>query len=670
MDLIAKNPEMRADVLKSHAKLEDKGYVVAEDDLSPTVRMEMEKYKGPGYYIPWQIVYKASLLSTPVRMVYNASSTTPGGKSLNSTLAKGANMLAKIYDVLLCFRSGASAVSCDVKMAYNNVLLKPAYYKFQRYLWKKDLDPLGPTIVMIIITLIYGVKPSEAQTTYGFILLADYSDLHHEEHAAGAAALRRAYMDDIAAAAASAEEAHRLEESITFVLSLGGLSVKCFTYAGEDPQEVVSADGEHVGMLGYRWAPKLDLIKLDVKDLYFGKPKKGKLPPTVEGDIKEQLVNHCMKREMVGMAAKVYDPLGLVAPVMAKMKLDLHEISDLKVEWDNKLPTRLLDTWVNNIRVMQTLNNLHFKRSVIPEDAVSPNIELMVFCDASMEISLAAVYARVLRRNGSFSCQLLTAKTKLVKGVTVPRAELKGAVLAASMTHTVKRNLLDNIASVTFFTDSSICLFWLNQDYRPLQVSVRNSVIEIRRLTMPENWFHIPSEDNIADLGTRSATLEDIAEDSEWKEGKPWMRGPREDFPIRTVKEIALSPTEKSTAAQEMKAPDVGGHLLDPQTDKIGLRYEFSKYVVDPCSRRWPVSVGAMGMVLRMAELVKKKTVVKSPTLSLDERRAAEDYFFKIATKEVKQFNKEKEERKRGMGSCTTRARSSTDKSSTQWSRS
>ena len=51
---------MRADVLKSHAKLEDKGYVVAEDVLSPTVRMEMERYKGPGYYIPWQIVYKAS----------------------------------------------------------------------------------------------------------------------------------------------------------------------------------------------------------------------------------------------------------------------------------------------------------------------------------------------------------------------------------------------------------------------------------------------------------------------------------------------------------------------------------------------------------------------------------------------------------------------------------
>ena len=260
-----------------------------------------------------------------------------------------------------------------------------------------------------------------------------------------------------------------------------------------------------------------------------------------------------------------------------------------------------------------------------------------------MEISLAAVYARVLKTNGSYSCQLLTAKTKLVKGATVPRAELKGAVLAATMTHIVKRNLLDNISSVTFFTDSSICLFWLNQDYRPLQVSVRNSVIEIRRLTMPENWFHIPSEDNIADLGTRSATLEEIAEDSDWQQGKPWMRGRREDFPTRTVKEIALSPTEKTSAAQEMKAPDIGGHLLDPKTDKIVLRYEYSRYVVDPCRTRWPTSVGTLGMVFRMINFVKKKPFVKTPTLSAEERHTAENYFFKLATREVKHFNKEKE---------------------------
>ena len=61
---------------------------------------------------------------------------------------------------------------------------------------------------------------------------------------------------------------------------------------------------------------------------------------------------------MIGMAAKVYDPLGLVTPIMSKIKLDLHEITDLKVDWDDALPTRLLSTWSENITMMQSLNQL------------------------------------------------------------------------------------------------------------------------------------------------------------------------------------------------------------------------------------------------------------------------------------------------------------------------
>ena len=643
MRLIEKNPEMKADILKGHAKLEDKGFVVPEDSLPPDIRIRMEKYKGPGYFIPWQIVYKAASLSTPVRLVYNASSTTPGGKSLNTILAKGANMLSKIYDVLLSFRAEASAMSCDVKMAYNGVHLQPEYYKYQRYIWKKDLDPDSDILVMVIITLIYGVKSAGGQTTVGFSLLADYAEEHHPEHNAAAKALKKAYMDDIAATAKSLEEAKKLAESISFVLALGGLAVKCFTFAGEDPEEAVSSDGVHVGMLGYKWASRADVIKLDVKELYFGKPKKGKLPPTVTDNIKEHLADNFTKREMVGLAAKVYDPLGLVAPVMAKIKLDLHDISDLKVDWDKQLPLELLDRWVENIETMQGLNNLEFKRSMIPHDAANDEIELLVFCDASIMIALAAVYARVLKTDGSYSCRLLSAKTKLVKGASVPRAELKGAVLAASMTHIVKRNLLENIKSVTYFTDSSICLFWINQDYRPLQVSVRNSVIEIRRLSLVENWFHIPSEDNIADLGTRAASIGDISTGSDWQEGKPWMKGPRDQFPTKSVKEIALTTLERTSAAAEMKAPDVGGHLLDPVCDKVALRYAFTKYIVDPCRSSWPTSVGTLGMIMRLADILKKRPTIRSTTLSTKERNEAEDYFYRLGTKEVKHFNKEKE---------------------------
>ena len=59
---------------------------------------------------------------------------------MNATLAKGMNKLAKLQHLLIKFRHGSAAVSADISMAYNGTWLKPEYYKFQCYLWKKDLE--------------------------------------------------------------------------------------------------------------------------------------------------------------------------------------------------------------------------------------------------------------------------------------------------------------------------------------------------------------------------------------------------------------------------------------------------------------------------------------------------------------------------------------------------
>ena len=48
-----------------------------------------------------------------------------------------------------------------------------------------------------------------------------------------------------------------------------------------------------------------------------------------------------------------------------------------------------------------------------------------------------------------------------------------------------------------------------------------------------EQWFHVKSENNIADLGTRcNATATDLAEGSEWQDGKPWMSLPITQWPV------------------------------------------------------------------------------------------------------------------------------------------
>ena len=59
------------------------------------------------------------------------------------------------------------------------------------------------------------------------------------------------------------------------------MGVKAFTFSGEEPSELVSADGVHVGLVGLLWNPTADEISLDIKDLYLGKIKRGMLPELV-----------------------------------------------------------------------------------------------------------------------------------------------------------------------------------------------------------------------------------------------------------------------------------------------------------------------------------------------------------------------------------------------------
>ena len=143
---------MREDTVKSHQKLVDCGHVIAEKDLPVEYWEAMQEVPGEGYFIPWRTVYNEGSISTPCRIVFDASSKTPGGESLNGILAKGQNRLAKLQHLLVKFRSRAEAVTGDISMVYNGTMLVPAHSKFQKDLWKEGLLPESPTVIMLVST--------------------------------------------------------------------------------------------------------------------------------------------------------------------------------------------------------------------------------------------------------------------------------------------------------------------------------------------------------------------------------------------------------------------------------------------------------------------------------------------------------------------------------------
>ena len=641
-----KTPEGVSQVVASHNKLAEKGFTVAVEDLPAALQ---RKVRQDGYYIPWRTVSSSSL-STPVRMVFDASSRTSTGCSLNDTLAKGINMLSNMIKLLVQFRIGAAAFAADVSMAYNCIKLDDDFLRYHKYLWVENLSSDETIQERVINTIIYGVKSSGNLTMIGFDRVADAAD-EDEELAAtqGPECLRSsAYLDDIFTSFFNALLRSLAIGGLDKTLELGSMNVKAYTLSGEPPPEKVTSDGIHISLVGYLWDSERDVLKLDIKPLFFGKKHRGKMPAPVLGDVKSQLAPRFTRREIAGKVAGVYDPLGLAVPVTAKLKLDLRELVKISGGWDDLIDPQHLDLWVDNLAAIQGLAAFEIPRAPEPSPLGYENsVELVVATDASQNIAVAVVYARIQYSETEFKCQLVGARSKLVSKMTVPRAELRACVMGACFADVVRRSYRGLVRRIIYVTDSSVALTWIHTDNRPLQVGVRNAVIQIRRFSDPEDWRHVNTDVNPADLGTRTACVEDICAGSVWQCGYPWMSLPAAEMPLRCVDELNLTAADKTDVAKEIRNGDINGIILHNDISKISERYHFSRYIIDPSAYPWDRFIRKLAVLCRCVEIWRSKGENQFPkfnnktipTLLEADFEKAKEYVFKTTTKETLHFN-------------------------------
>ena len=652
---VNKSPEIKSQVIASHEKLVSNGYSVKYDDLSDKDKNAMNELNGE-YYLPWRFVHKEGSLSTPVRCVFDASSKTSTGKSLNDCLAKGINKLEKIFSLLVNFRAGEHAFTCDIRMAYNQLKLSLPCSRWHKYLWVNELDPKNPSHIRIMTTIIYGVVSSGNQTNEGIMRIAEYCKANYPQYSLGASVLaEKTYVDDAADAADTREELMEKIDGVDYTLALGNMFVKSYVTSGEEPHESVSSDKENVSILGYKWNPKLDTISLEEKQLFFGKSQRGKRPEAISGDVKSALMKNFTRRNILSKVAGNFDPLGLYTPITAIFKLDYSDLSGRNIGWDDGLPLECLDKWVRNLELMVKIQNISFPRSVF---SGINNVTIITSVDASQNLGIACVHVRSEKADGTVSVRLAAAKSKIVQGSTIPRAEMKAAVVGCTLADVVKKNLKGKVTKSIYVTDSSIVLSWLNQDARPMSIAIRNSVIEVRRFSNRSDWFHIDTKNNIADLGTRGKVgVEQINETSDWQRGKAWMYLPEEEMPLKTIKDLQITDADTAEIKKECKPSEFHGHIT-MHDGAVESRYLFSNYIIDPCYRSWPKVINILCYVRRFCYFFLKR-LPRSETLpgvnqindsiTEGERKIAEDYFFAKGTKEVKQFVAKKD-----YADCTT----------------
>ena len=112
--------------------------------------------------------------------------------------------------------------------------------------------------------------------------------------------------------------------------------------------------------------------------------------------------------------AKIFDPLGLITPVILDGKVFLQELWKQGVTWDEHLPSELAKKWCDIIQELSSISTLKIPRYV---GCISGNLncDLFVFCDASIKAYATAIYLRIqsqdnVRVNLVFSKMRLASK--------------------------------------------------------------------------------------------------------------------------------------------------------------------------------------------------------------------------------------------------------------------
>ncbi|CAI6372727.1 unnamed protein product [Macrosiphum euphorbiae] len=468
---------------------------------------------NPCYYLPHHAVLKANSLTTKLRVVFDGSAASNSGLSLNDILLKGPKSQPDIINILLRFRVHNIAITADVEKMYRQVRMADEDCDFQRICYRAN--PHDQLTEYKLKTVTYGTKAASFLATRCLTKVADEVN---------DASIRRIisqdfYVDDLISGGESIEAVHNIYRQLHSTLMQYGFPLRKWCSSSRQlidliPQQqsdsnflINMSEDDTIGTLGLLWQPASDNFLFLVKQW---------CP-----------VARMTKRSLLSDISKVFDPIGLLSPVLIRGKIFLQQLWSLKISWDDVLSEDLQNRWTKFYTSLQYLNQVIVPRKVMMSP--SSNIQLHAFSDASQEAFGACVYMRSMKSDGSIDVRLYTSKSRVapMKPSTIPRLELCGALLAAELANDTLAELKAlnvNVPPIDVYlwSDSSIVIAWI-QSQSLFSAYISNRLARILDVSSPDQWHHVPTKENPADLISRGIDAASISQSKLWWHGPYWL---------------------------------------------------------------------------------------------------------------------------------------------------
>ena len=479
-------------------KLEKSGYLeryneVIKDQLEKGIVERAEEIpKGREFCIPHKPVVRESAESTKLRILYDASARVSENlPSLNECLNPGPPLQNQLWNMLVRARFHPVLITGDLKQAFLQVRIQEMDRDALRFHWFKDLQT--KTIEVLRFTrALFGLAPSPF--LLGGVIQQHLTNFRTVCPEIVSEIEKSLYVDDLISGGENEMKAEQLKTKATEIFADATFDLhKWHSNARElesyntvereetetfAKQQLGVSNSDQARILGLPWNKEADIIGVN-----FPSDK-----------------TESTKRGILGKVAKIYDPLGLVAPVTLTGKLLYRDVCNAKLAWDTKLPyelSRKLMKWEESLPT-----NAMTKRSLPSQREEITDIHLYSFGDASGKGVAAAVYAVVFQPS-EVSQGLIAAKGRLAKqGLSIPRLELVSGHIAVNLISNVKTALEGfNVSQQHCWLDSSVALHWIggNGSYKQF---VSNRVSKIRQHT-DVKWRYVNTEENPADLASR-----------------------------------------------------------------------------------------------------------------------------------------------------------------------
>ena len=233
------------------------------------------------------------------------------------------------------------------------------------------------------------------------------------------------------------------------------------------------------------------------------------------------------RRGILSTVCSIYDPLGFLAPDTLVAKQILQKLCKLKLSWDEKIPpdiARIWESWLDSLHLLGTVG---VNRSFTPfgfDDITSA--QLHHFCDAS-EVGYGAVsYLRLANSKGQVCVSFVFGKAKVapLKCTTIPRMELAAAVLAVRLDLMLRTELQLSLSDSSFWSDSMTVLQYIANKTTRFKTYVANRITFIHSLSKLEQWRHIASKENPADVASRGSSVKAFLQCQTWLSGPQFLR--------------------------------------------------------------------------------------------------------------------------------------------------